>query len=337
MAFQDSDQPPQKDRRKTHRYAVSGPRQQARLQIGKLEIVAELRDESAGGYGVVLEEALDCPVGTIGILKAAGGWTEVRIIYLQLLTSPAAAGTVSKARTRLGLMRLRTLEESDAQTVDATEPSLLSLATFGSLAKSFAGSLFTKPGAIVGGILMGTLLSYGIWRSLPDIPVSDGKKKAPVAQPEFTLPAAKPAVAKKQPTKPEPASTEADAVPEVKTSANQPGPVSPEPAESAPIAGPAAAAKAVRASRSNEFRAVIENPRIKELPGLSREQLRRLREWAAEIRATAGSAAAAITADSRLEFLTEEQQSDLERALLPAVPSTAPATPANPPIQPAAE
>jgi hypothetical protein len=156
------------EQRSSYRCAVSGSRRHGRLKIGDKELAAEIIEESAGVYSVVLDEASDCVVGVVGVLKSAAGWAEVEIRNLQLLESRGSeepADAVPKMRTRLGLLRLRTLDESEVELDQNADVPLLTAETLGWLARMLARPLMTTAGATIGALVLGILLIFGIDRS----------------------------------------------------------------------------------------------------------------------------------------------------------------------------
>ena len=324
---------PQGEQRKSYRCEVSGPRRDSRLKIGDQELASEILDESAGGYSVVLSEAPVCVAGAVGLLKSASGWAEVQIMSRQPLgptASEETADALPKLQTRLGLMRLRTVEEVDDATDLSAELPWLSLKALSGFFGAVARSLTTTAGVTIGALVLGTLLVYWIERTISLMPELDADLKQTTAQQKDNPPPPERAAAKKWHIKLGPAPTVPQTVPQVTTAAKEPSAVS---------------GNAHRTSQFDELRAALENPEIRELPGLSREHIRQLRDWADEYRtaarnaaavtqkAAASAATAATPSERRLEFLTEEQQRDLMRLLSTPDSSEEPASPVTQPIE----
>jgi hypothetical protein len=100
------------DRRRAYRCPVAGPRASAVLRLGTREVAAEIVDESANGFAVVVDENVRSETGQTFSLGTADGWVEVEVknIQFQQWTSFEEGGEpVTKTRTRLGLLRLRDL------------------------------------------------------------------------------------------------------------------------------------------------------------------------------------------------------------------------------------
>ena len=323
------------EQRSSYRCAVSGSRRHGRLTIGDRELAVEILNESASGFSVVLDEASDCAVGVVGILKSAAGWAEVEIKNLQLLgpaASEESADAEPKPRTRLGLLRLRTLEESDAETELSVELPWLSLKTLGGFFGALARPLISTAGVTIGALVLGILLIYGVEQSIPLIPELDLEIKKTTGHKEAAPPPLKGAAPKKWHVKLETGPTAPQTVPQVTTSAKEPS---------------VASGKAARKTRFDDLRAVVENPDIRELPWLSREQIRRLRNWIDDYRTRARNAdvpaskavatqspqTAGRSPDSRLEFLTEEQHRTLLRLLSKPESAEDPATPDKRPVE----
>ena len=109
------------ERRKSHRYAVSGPRRNGRLIIGQREVAVEILDESACGLGVRFDGPPGCEPGERLLLEIDSGWIEVQVANVRREESaPAEERVESGERTRLGLVRLRDLEpgEVDPEPID---------------------------------------------------------------------------------------------------------------------------------------------------------------------------------------------------------------------------
>lgn len=101
------------DRRKAYRCPVVGPRASAILRLGTREMAAEIVNESANGFAVVVDENVRSEAGQTFSLGTTDGWVEVEVknIQFQQWTSFEAGGEpVTKTRTRLGLLRLRDLD-----------------------------------------------------------------------------------------------------------------------------------------------------------------------------------------------------------------------------------
>ena len=132
ISFKPDNQAP-RDRRGSYRYTVSGPRRDAQLRIGTRQFVAEILDESANGFSILLAENPGCDIGQTALLKVAAGWTETRVMNIQTqgeIAAPLASPPTEEpseapieqpdraARevcTRLGLMRLRDLETEEVE------------------------------------------------------------------------------------------------------------------------------------------------------------------------------------------------------------------------------
>ncbi len=100
------------DRRQHYRCRVDGARREGVLRVGDREIPAEITDESAGGFGVIVKGVLDFSVGQTLVLEHASGQTEVEVASMRLEESSDAAkaedaaDTPAELCTRLGLTRL---------------------------------------------------------------------------------------------------------------------------------------------------------------------------------------------------------------------------------------
>lgn len=100
------------DRRRAYRCPVAGSRAGAVLRLGTREIAADIVDESANGFAVVVEENVRSETGQTFSLGTAGGWVEVEVKnvqYQQWTSFEEDGNAVTKTRTRLGLLRLRDL------------------------------------------------------------------------------------------------------------------------------------------------------------------------------------------------------------------------------------
>lgn len=152
-----SDQRSLNERRASFRCPATGPRRAGRLRIGKREYPVEVLDESAGGYSVVCEQALDCEVGQSLLLWIESSWSIARIMNVQ----------AGEGNTRLGLLRLKDLDDSEADTTARVE---LSLETLKQLARALAPLGRRAVGVVsllVGGALVGVGVMVVLERSAP--------------------------------------------------------------------------------------------------------------------------------------------------------------------------
>jgi hypothetical protein len=181
------------------------------------------------------------------------------------------------------------------------------------------------------------------------MPQVDTEVQVPSAGPHSSDPPPARASAKKWHIKLGPVPAVPRAVPQVTTAEKESGVDSEKTAEKA--TEDALSVKPDLVAQYRDFRAILENPEIKELPGLNREQIRRLRDWIDEYRtralnadvlasksvATQSPQSAGGSQDSRLEFLTAEQHRALLRLLSKSESAEDPATPDKRPVEAAAE
>jgi hypothetical protein len=337
---------PREERRGSYRCPVQGDRRQGRLRIRLREFPVEILDESAQGFAVAADAALDCQVGDVVLAEIASAWFEARVANRNLAECEAADGeSPTVARTGLGLVRLR---ELDAAQVDPSEAPLLSWLRFKSmlqplvpLGRSARGTVVM----IVGIVVLGAILVSVLERSAPlaDALQSEAARQSDgqVLAPDMGASVEEPQSTRKR--KREPERTEREA----------------ELAETAEVAKAAAAAKAE--STAKVAQAVPERiarmahpdfvlrPEVTEKLTLSPQQRERLeqlsREYEMMLKAQARSGKAAVeNAEEALlrfgrrgwEILTDEQQRILTRMQLesgdaPDAAATAPepATPAD--------
>ena len=134
-------------------------RREGRLQIGDREIPVEILDESADGFGILLNEVLAGSIGQTVALKTDAGWTEARVMHSHLVESTEfgeATDPACPGRTRLGLRRTKDLldEESDSQPSTslsrlALRALLAPLAGTGRAAATAAGLIVVVPLAAI--------------------------------------------------------------------------------------------------------------------------------------------------------------------------------------------
>ncbi len=152
-----SDQRSLDERRASFRCPVSDSRRRGRLRIGKREIPVEVLDESASGYSIACKQTEDCEVGQSLLLRVASTWTVVRIMNLQ----------TSDGQTRLGLMRVKDLEASDAEhklDLRFSFDNLKRLArVLAPLSRRAAGII----GLVLGGAFLGVLVIVALEHSAP--------------------------------------------------------------------------------------------------------------------------------------------------------------------------
>jgi hypothetical protein len=110
------------DKRKSHRYAVSGLRREGELRFGKVRLPVLLLDQSAGGFTAISWRPPDVEVNSAGLLRIGEDWHEIRLINVMPVAPPesedAAELEVSGQCFRLGLYRL-----GDAYDPDKKEAS----------------------------------------------------------------------------------------------------------------------------------------------------------------------------------------------------------------------
>lgn len=183
------------DRRRAYRCPVAGPRSGAILRLGTREMVAEIVDESANGFAVVVEENVRSETGQTFSLGTADGWVEVEvknIQYQQWTSFEEGGATVTKTRTRLGLLRLRDL------TVWSPDESLWRRLSIGSMRRLLNAmrpltQSFSKAALIVVGIV---LVGLGLVWGLEQTKVVEHKSIKEMAPPAKVKTVPRPAPAK---------------------------------------------------------------------------------------------------------------------------------------------
>jgi hypothetical protein len=144
-------QPPN-ERRDSYRCPVSGTRRHGRLRIGEREFAVEIVDESANGFSVVFDGALECYIGQEIFVQVASAWAKVRVMNFRLQESIAteeSESTVSATRSRLGLMRL---SEVDAWDIDSPQPARTPQATIRTIIHCLA--FLVRPLTSVAGLMV---------------------------------------------------------------------------------------------------------------------------------------------------------------------------------------
>lgn len=80
-----------------------------RMRVGKLETLVEIRDESAGGFGIAVYGKLNCYVGQVVAIQTETGWAKARIMYAYVAQVPSdeePGNLCTIPQTRLGLLRV---------------------------------------------------------------------------------------------------------------------------------------------------------------------------------------------------------------------------------------
>jgi hypothetical protein len=300
------------ERRKSHRYAVSGSRRDGRLRLGQREVAVEILDESACGVAVAFDGPPGCEPGETLLLEIASGWTEVQVVNVRREESaPAEEGVESGERTRLGLVRLRDLEPGE---VDPEPIDWLSIKGFKTLLAPLTPVGRPLQGAaalIIGVPLFAVVLIWALDNLEWSLPVDDDHVARSVPPlPDVHL----------RPTRPR-----AETVPMAPERAEPPVAVRPaEPQETVPEEQATVPEKIVRVSRPDFFL----KPEITKLLALSQEQLHQLRVIWEEYQAAMKDAISAGTfsppreGDRDVQFgrrslavLTQEQMAALQRFL----------------------
>ncbi|HEX3726370.1 MAG TPA: PilZ domain-containing protein, partial [Pirellulales bacterium] len=91
------------ERRKACRYPAVVRRSET-LRIGAQEILAEIVDESATGFSLSVDTNMEFSVGQKILLENQSLWLELEVVHIQ---------KISATQTRLGVMRLRELDDSE--------------------------------------------------------------------------------------------------------------------------------------------------------------------------------------------------------------------------------
>ena len=131
-------------RRTSYRFAEGVP-YAGLARFGDREVVAEILDESAEGFGISVEGTLDCQVGQTILVLTSAGWSEARIMNvraLQPMPADESAEPETACATRLGLLRIK-----DLPTVESEEDAVRS--SVRSTIRSLAAPLKTLGGALV--------------------------------------------------------------------------------------------------------------------------------------------------------------------------------------------
>lgn len=80
------------------------------LKIGRRKVLVTIVDESASGFGVLIDGSCRCEIGQELSLKISSGWTPTRVTNVAYVIKAAdvdSGGTrEDELQTRLGLMRL---------------------------------------------------------------------------------------------------------------------------------------------------------------------------------------------------------------------------------------
>lgn len=143
------------DRRENYRCAVVGDRSAAVLRLGTRQVRAEVIDESADGFAIVVDEGIRASQGDLFSLGTVEGWVEVEVrnVQFQQWAQTDESGAIEvRTRTRLGLKRLRDLTEWNDEDARHNRLSLAAIRRLLSMLRPF-GKSFTKAAVIVGGML----------------------------------------------------------------------------------------------------------------------------------------------------------------------------------------
>jgi hypothetical protein len=117
MTSDEEPKPARVERRASYRIAVDGPRRAGRMRIAGRDLAVTIVDESTGGFGVESPEAPACQIGDTLLLEIAGAWVEVRVIRIDASRPEAADHDAALPGTRLGLARVRDVEDWELNTV----------------------------------------------------------------------------------------------------------------------------------------------------------------------------------------------------------------------------
>lgn len=90
----------EQDRRSSYRCAVAADQEAAILRTDKRDIVVQVREKSAGGFGVVTEQPVKLEQGAILSLATSGGCCEVQVVHV----------IENEGEFRIGLKNLRELK-----------------------------------------------------------------------------------------------------------------------------------------------------------------------------------------------------------------------------------
>ena len=146
-------EPDGEHRRQTFRFTASGP-SDALLSIDGRDMRVRIRDESAGGFGVVVEERF-AENGDIGVLRMIAAACEVRVANVSKELPPC--GGQGGVRYCLGLQRLRDLPLAPADSEQASWLRRLFPAEF------HGPSVSTAAPVAVFGTLVAMLIAVILW------------------------------------------------------------------------------------------------------------------------------------------------------------------------------
>jgi hypothetical protein len=112
-----SPSPADSEKRRSFRCPIPASRRGAELSFGPIRLPAELVDESAGGFSVLVGDPRGLVVHGTARLRTANGWFEVQVVNIRRLGpqpgEPDGAAADGCARFRLGLKRLGELQPPD--------------------------------------------------------------------------------------------------------------------------------------------------------------------------------------------------------------------------------
>lgn len=165
------------------------------LRLGTREVSAEIIDESAGGYAVVVEENIRAEANQMFSLRTVDGWVEVEVKnvqYQQWTSLEQNDEPVTRTRTRLGLLRKRDLE------VRKPEESIWRRLSLGGVRKLLntmrpATQSFSRAAATVVGI---ALVALGLAWGLEQTQIVERRSKKELAPPAKIKEVSRPAAAK---------------------------------------------------------------------------------------------------------------------------------------------
>ncbi len=146
------------DRRKSCRFLSVGQRRTGKLRIGSHETTAEILDESAGGLSLIVSTGIDISVGQHVLLQSESLWLEIQVANLQ---------SVSETQLRLGVMRLRELDDSEVDWDGPTTWSWTDFKTIAAPLQALVHPLATIVGLILGVPLALVVLIWVLDRSAP--------------------------------------------------------------------------------------------------------------------------------------------------------------------------
>lgn len=333
------------DRRQSFRCAVKGPRRHGRLRVGTREFPVRILDESVGGFAVESDEVFVCQAGDTLLLDIALNWVEVRVVNVASPQSDDSQDGAAGAPTRLNLMRIRDVDESEANPDDTP---LLSWSRFRSmltplvpLGRTFRGTATMIVAVIATGIVL-------VWVLENSVPLAEAMRGArpgssPPAPSGNHHPAApSPPTRGSGKSKPTKAPLRVEAQPSETAEPDKPQAEEPSSSEP-PAAGPATTARPSMAVPKKVLRLAHPNfllkPEIVKLLSLRRAQRDELRRLFAEYQAASKRSGAGADellqdlGDRVFEVLSDEQRRSLVEFSAAMSSSTEPGSPEKSPAE----